>query len=75
LLLRGSPYSPRFAASYAQRSEQEASVNNALLGGMRSENLHEFIEGVTLTRKESHFGLYTLFLQDPPIQADNVSVA
>ena len=29
---KGSPYSPRFAAPYAQRSELEASVNNALLG-------------------------------------------
>src|SRR5688500_6904313 len=29
---RGSPYSSRFAAPHAQRSELEASVNNALLG-------------------------------------------
>jgi hypothetical protein len=29
---RGSPYSPRFAAPHAQRSELKASVNNALLG-------------------------------------------
>jgi hypothetical protein len=32
LLLRGSPYSPRFAAPHAQRSELKASSNNALLG-------------------------------------------